>query len=70
MEKETLKKDDYVFKSIIKKQQEISYTLEQISREFIGEGINGGYFDDYLDFRIETNNKITFKEWFEQFKDK
>lgn len=27
-------------------------------------------FDDWLDYRINTLNKISFKEWFEQFKNK
>jgi hypothetical protein len=46
------------------------YSLEQISKDFVGEGKSTGYFDDYLDFRIETSDKITFKDWFENFKKK
>jgi len=49
-------------------QAERSFTLEQISKEFIGENGETGYFDEFLDYRIETKSKITFQEWFEQFK--
>jgi hypothetical protein len=65
--KETVKRD---FLAGAKWQQERSFSLEQISKEFVGEGKLGGYFDDYLDYRIDNGNKITFKEWFEQFKKK
>jgi len=40
------------------------FTLEDISKIFVGENEKGGLFDDYLDYRIKTNNKITFKEWY------
>lgn len=56
-------------------QQERSFTLEQISKNFIGENTYG-YFDEYLDYRLNLNNensehkRPTFKEWFEQFKKK
>jgi hypothetical protein len=40
------------------------FTLEDISKTFVGENEKGGLFDDYLDYRIKTNNKITFKEWY------
>ncbi len=51
-------------------QAEKSFTLDQIDKLFIGE--KGGYFDDFLDYRLGLQgnqpNKITFKEWFEQHK--
>jgi hypothetical protein len=50
--------------------QKQSYTLDQISKDFVGEGKSGGYFDDYLDYRITSDNKITFKEWFKTQKKK
>ncbi len=58
------------FKAGAKWQAERSFTLEQIDELFIGDK-NGGYFDDFLDYRLGLNgnqgkNKITFKEWFEQ----
>ena len=50
--------------------QERSYTLEEISKDFVGEGRSGGYFDDYLDYRINNPRmQITFKEWFKNFKE-
>lgn len=45
-----------------------TYTIEQISELFAGEGSDGGYFDDWLDYRLETNSKISFKAWFKQNK--
>ena len=53
-----------------KYQAERMYTLEQISKDFIGEEGQSGYFDDWLDYRLDTGNKLSFKEWFEQFKNK
>jgi len=44
------------------------YTLEQISKDFIGEEGQSGYFDDWLDYRLDSKNKLSFREWFEQFK--
>ena len=49
-------------------QAERMYSLEQISKEFIGEEGQSGYFDDWLDYRLDTGNKLSFKEWFEQVK--
>jgi hypothetical protein len=46
------------------------YTLEQISKDFIGEEGQSGYFDDWLDYRLDSKNKLSFREWFEQFKQK
>ena len=54
----------------VKWQAERGYTLDQISKDFVGEGRNGGYFDDFLDYRINTRERITFKDWFERFKKK
>ena len=51
-------------------QEERMYSLEQISKDFIGEEGQSGYFDDWLDYRLDTGNKLSFKEWFEQFKKK
>lgn len=51
-----------------KKAQELlsdkMFTLDDISKIFIGEDENGGLFDDFLDYRITTNEEITFKEWY------
>ena len=64
--------DEVAFELGAKWQQERSFTLEQISELFIGE--SQGYFDDYLDFKLNLNGenpnqlKPSFKEWFEQFK--
>jgi hypothetical protein len=58
------------FKEGAKWQAERMYSLEQISKEFIGEEGQSGYFDDWLDYRLDTGNKLSFKEWFEQFKKK
>jgi hypothetical protein len=49
-------------------QAERMYTLEQISKDFIGEEGQSGYFDDWLDYRLDSKNKLSFREWFEQFK--
>lgn len=46
------------------------FTIEQISKEFVGEGKEGGLFDDFLDYRIFTKEKITFSQWYHMFKDK
>lgn len=59
------------FENGAKWQAERSFTLEQIDELFFGD--EGGYFDDFLDYRLgltgsQGKNKITFKEWFEQFK--
>jgi hypothetical protein len=51
-------------------QAERMYTLEQISKDFIGEEGQSGYFDDWLDYRLDSKNKLSFREWFEQFKKK
>jgi len=57
-------------------QQERSFSLEQISKDFIGENKQSGYIDDYFDFQLNLNGenpkqiKLTFKEWFEKFKKK
>ena len=40
------------------------FTLEEISKHFVGESNEGGLFDDFLDYKIQTNEKITFKEWY------
>lgn len=51
-----------------KKLQSISekrFSLEDLSHIFIGENNKGGLFDDFLDYRINNDPKITFKEWFE-----
>jgi hypothetical protein len=48
--------------------QERMYTLEQISKDFIGEEGQSGYFDDWLDYRLDSKNKLSFREWFEKFK--
>jgi len=53
-----------------KYQSERMYTLEQISKDFIGEEGQSGYFDDWLDYRLDSKNKLSFREWFEQFKKK
>jgi hypothetical protein len=54
-----------------KYQAERMYTLEQISKDFIGEEGQSGYFDDWLDYRLlDSKNKLSFREWFEQFKKK
>jgi hypothetical protein len=49
-----------------------SFTLEQIDELFFSD--NYGYFDEFLDYRLGLTspkvNKITFKDWFEQFKKK
>ena len=50
--------------------EEKMFSLDEISKLFVGEGKEGGYFDDFLDYRLETKNKITFKEWFNNFKSK
>ena len=57
----------------VKWQAERSFSLEQIDELFFGD--EGGYFDEFLDYRLgltgsQGKNKITFKEWFEQFKKK
>lgn len=69
---ENLSKKEYVIKGA-KWQSKRSFTLEQIDELFFNE--KGGYFDDFLDYRLgltsnQGKNKITFKEWFEQFKKK
>jgi len=46
------------------------YTLEQISKDFIGEEGQSGYFDDWLDYRLDSKNKLSFREWFEKIKKK
>jgi hypothetical protein len=51
-------------------QAERMYTLEQISKDFIGEEGQSGYFDDWLDYRLDSKNKLSFREWFKQFKKK
>lgn len=53
--------------SFLKAQELLSdrrFTLEDISKTFVGEDVKGGLFDDFLDYRITTNEKITFKEWY------
>lgn len=49
---------------------EKTYTLEEISKLFVGENEQGGYFDQYLDYCIlnglKGSDAPTFKEWFEQ----
>ena len=51
-------------------QREQIYTLDDISKIFIGEDKNGGLFDDWLDYRLGLNgnepNNISFKEWYNQ----
>ena len=53
-------------------QKEQIYTLDDISKIFIGEDKNGGLFDDWLDYRLGLNgnepNNISFKEWYNQNK--
>jgi hypothetical protein len=51
-------------------QAERMYTLEQISKDFIGEEGQSGYFDDWLDYRLDSKNKLSFREWFEKIKKK
>ena len=50
-----------------------TFTLDEISKIFIGEDNQGGLFDDYLDYCLqldiypevdENRKKITFKEWY------
>ena len=52
------------------KLMEKTYTLEEISKLFVGENEQGGYFDQYLDYCIlnglKGSDAPTFKEWFEQ----
>ena len=66
------RKVEFAFIDGAKWQQERSFTLEQIDELFIGN--KGGYFDEFLDYRLGLNgntpNKISFKVWFEQFKKK
>lgn len=78
---EAAKKQDYTlgveYSAFIEgakwQQKEKSYTLKQISKEFVGEN-HYGYFDQFLDYRLNfngdnlENKKPTFEEWFEQFK--
>jgi hypothetical protein len=46
-----------------------TYTIDEISKLFVGENNKGGYFDEYLDYCIfekkPNETKLTFKEWFE-----
>jgi len=42
-------------------QAERMYTLDEITEECI---------DNWLDYRIDNSSKISFKEWFKQFKKK
>lgn len=60
-------------KAAFKRAREICsnrFTIEQISKEFVGEGKEGGLFDDFLDYRISTKEQITFSQWYFMFKDK
>lgn len=55
------------FKEGFKASQQLNekkFTLDEISTYFIGGNKKGSFFDDYLDYRLETNDKISFKEWF------
>lgn len=67
------------------KKEEDKFSLEEISKDFMGEGNQSGYFDQYLNFRLgldtygekeayakslKDRENITFKEWFKQFKTK
>jgi len=53
-------------------QQERSYTLDQIDELFFNE--DSYILEEFLLYRVglkeNTPNKISFKEWFEQFKNK
>jgi hypothetical protein len=40
------------------------FTLDDISKIFVGETSGGGLFDAFLDYRISFGEKITFKDWY------
>ena len=62
--------DRMIFMNGAKWQQERMYSLEDISKDFIGEEGQSGHFDDWLDYRLDSKDILSFKEWFEQFKKK
>ncbi len=53
--------------------QEITFTLDEVSRIIIGENKQGGLIDDYFDYLLQfdiypkidkSREKINFKEWY------
>ena len=51
---------------------EQTFSLEQISKNFMGEIQNGGYFDDYIDFKLglDTYNTESFRVHADSIKDR
>ena len=52
---------EFGFRLGAKWQAERMYNLDEITEECI---------DNWLDYRIDNSSKISFKEWFKQFKKK
>ena len=53
----------------------LKYSLEEISKLFVGEGQDDGYFNQYLDYYIlhkygenrSDKDPLNFKMWFESY---